>query len=90
MARENGEIAKFNVIGQRALVDLNHPDEGYCVYLYWNDDSTLAADNSYGLETTDVYYTYGVLTYMKFRFPVIENILRIPIFSRTNRMYYFG
>jgi hypothetical protein len=66
----------------------NNDDEGYCIYLFMDDNGPLAHSGN-GVETTDRYYTYGVLTYMKLRFPVVENVLKIPIFSRTNRMYYF-
>lgn len=61
---------------------------GYCVYLYWNDNSALSASG--GVAQTDIYYRYGVLTYMQMKFPVIESTLKIPIFSSTNRIYYFN
>lgn len=77
--------ATFKVEGQRVS---NNVNEGYCIYLFWNDVGAKAYDGN-GLATTDIYYTYGILTYMKMRFPVVENILKIPIFSRTNRMYCF-
>ena len=83
------EVQQFTVTGQRVLVNASDPkDEGYCIYLYENDNGTLSHDGNH-VETTDIYYTYGVLTFMRFRFPVIENMLAIPIFSRTNRIYYF-
>lgn len=62
---------------------------GYCIYLYDNDAGVLNAGGT-GLATTDVYYRYGVLTYMQLKFPVIESTIKIPIFSSTNRMYYFN
>ena len=34
------------------------------------------------------YYTYGVLTYMNLNLPII-NVIDIPVFSRTNRLYKF-
>ncbi len=63
-------------------------DEGYCIYLYDNDDNFLAHSGT-GPATSDIYYHYGVLTFMTLRFPVVEYFLRIPVFSRTNRMYKF-
>lgn len=86
-ASDNG-VKTFTITGRRVFVDGD--DEGYCVYLYWNDDSAISYGSNDVLETTDVYYSYGVLTYIRLRFPVVEYVLRIPIFSRTNRMYYFG
>ncbi len=61
---------------------------GYCIYEYDRDNNFISAGGS-GLEQTDNYTTYGVLTYIKFRFPVVEYFLRIPVFSRTNRLYCF-
>lgn len=81
-----GENVTFKVEGQHVG---NNDNEGYCIYLFWNDNGVKAYDG-HGLATTDIYYTYGILTYMKIRFPVVENVLKIPIFSRTNRMYHFG
>lgn len=61
---------------------------GYCIYEYQLDNNF--ESHGGGLETTDNYYTYGVLTYLQFKFPGVEYLLKIPIFSRTNRMYYYG
>lgn len=36
----------------------------------------------------NTYYSYGVLTYMKLDLPII-NILNIPVFTRTNKIYKF-
>jgi hypothetical protein len=86
----SSELSYNKVTGVRVLYsDSSDGQEGYCVYLYWNDNAAKAYRGN-TVETTDIYYTYGVLTYMRMRFPVVENVLRIPIFSRTNRMYYFG
>lgn len=61
---------------------------GYCIYEYQLDNNF--ASYGGGVESTDNYYTYGVLTYLQFKFPGLEYLLKIPIFSRTNRMYYYG
>ena len=34
------------------------------------------------------YYTYGVLTYMNLDLPIID-VIDLPVFSRTNRLYKF-
>lgn len=82
---ESGQVSNYRTTGE-----LVNEDElaGYCIYLYMNDNAALSKGG--GLATTDTYYTYGILTYMQLRFPVVESVLKIPIFSRTNRMYYFG
>lgn len=63
-------------------------DNGYCIYLYDQDNNF--ESHSGGLETTDNYYTYGVLTYIQFQMPGLQYLLKIPVFSRTNRMYHYG
>ena len=88
----DADLSNYIADGQR--VDDNYPDGdtskgvGYCVYLYWNDNNALSAGG--GIATTDVYYRYGVLTYMQMKFPVIESTIKIPIFSSTNRIYDFN
>lgn len=61
---------------------------GYCVYYFENDNNFDAKSGN--IETTDNYYMYGVLTYIQFKFPGFQYLLRIPVFSRTNRMYAFN
>lgn len=34
------------------------------------------------------FYTYGVLTYMRIDLPLVDQV-RVPIFTRTNRIYKF-
>lgn len=53
--------------------------EGYCVY-YNNNDYE---------KETDQYYSYRVTTIIKFQFPVIQNLLRLRVSSRTTRLYNF-
>ncbi len=48
----------------------------YCVYIETENPQK------------NTYYSYGVLTYMKLDLPII-NILNIPVFTRTNKIYKF-
>ena len=48
---------------------------GYCVYLC--------------TDTNEEYYYYRVRTNMMFNVPIINNLLDIPIYSNTNRLYDF-
>ena len=50
-------------------------ENGYCLYRF--DD----ANN---------YYSYGIITYMQFDIPVISNFLKIPIYSKTEKIYNFS
>lgn len=58
------------------LIDSLNENYRYCIYI----------DNLNPESGT--YYTYGVLTYMNLDLPII-NILNIPVFTRTNRIYKF-
>ena len=50
---------------------------GYCVYLCTDPDDSN-------------YYFYKIRTNMMLNIPIINNLLDIPIFSNTNRLYDFG
>lgn len=52
----------------------------YCIYIRPDTDSGRLEHNQY--------YTYGVLTYMTLDLPIVNQI-KIPIFTRTNRIYKF-
>jgi len=78
-------LDQYNLVGKKVSPD----GLGYCVYLFMNDGASLADSATGSFATTDVYYRYGVLTYMKFKFPLLENALKIPIFSSTDRIYCF-
>lgn len=78
------------------LIDTNGNDAnpadvnyGYCVYRYQNDTIYNAFDGS-GLATTDRYDSYEVLTFITFKFPVIQSLLKLRVSSRTSRIYYFS
>lgn len=36
------------------------------------------------------YYSYGILTYMDMEIPLIQQTLKIPVYSKTNKIYRFG
>ena len=47
----------------------------YCLY-YHNVDST--------------HYNYGVLTYIYMDLPVVGDLLKIPVYTTTSRIYHFN
>ncbi len=47
----------------------------YCVYYYQVDSR---------------HYNYGVLTYIYLDLPVIGRLLKIPVYTRTSRIYQFN
>ena len=54
-------------------------EDGYCVFLCREPGE----DNKW-------YYYYKISTNLMFNIPIINEILDIPIFSNTNRLYDFG
>ena len=55
--------------------------DGYCVYVCTEVEKTA--------DTCDVYYYYRIKTRMMINIPIINDLLEIPIYSNTNRMYNF-
>lgn len=54
---------------------------GYCIYEFIGNDSDADGQPDY--------YYYGITTYMMFDFPMI-NLLKIPVYNTTEKIYYFG
>lgn len=54
---------------------------GYCIYRYAKDDATSS--------DTDQYDSYEVTTVITFQFPVIQDLLKLRVSSRTRRIYNF-
>lgn len=73
--------------GDSEGVLLSSDSDGYCVYLYFNDNAAPTEDGK--KSTTDIYYTIGVATYMRINFPVIGQLIKLPIYSKTYNIYYF-
>lgn len=55
----------------------NRTSDGVCIYMFdkINENGT---------------YWYGVITYMDYDFPVIGNLIRIPVYTKTMTMHYMG
>lgn len=52
----------------------------YCVY-YFDRDTEDRKNN---------YYSYGVITYIKIDFPIVNLFIKIPLYSKSNRIYRFS
>ncbi len=64
--------------GQTAINATNNiTNDGVCIYMF---DKT----------KEDGTYWYGVLTYMSYDFPVVGNLIRIPVYTKTMTMHYLG
>lgn len=59
-----------------ATIKYSGQNNMYCIYYY-------PADNKR-------YYTYGVTTYLTFDFPIVKDVLRIPIYTKSNRIFKFN
>ena len=55
--------------------------DGYCVYMC----NEVVRENS----SCEVYYYYRIKTRMLINIPIVNDLLEIPIYSNTNRMYNF-
>ena len=59
--------------------------KGYCVYVCYEEDNKDASEKYNG-----EYYYYKIRTNMMITIPIIQDILDIPIYSNTNRLYNFS
>lgn len=58
----------------------NPSDYKYCIYLTTSDNA----------DGTNRYYSYGVVTYITLDFPFINVFLKMPVYSKSNRIYRFS
>ena len=61
----------------------NDSKDGYCIYLYW-DENPKSKHNG-----KNVYYSYGVVTYLKMEIPLIGRLVKLPVYSKTYNMYHY-
>lgn len=50
---------------------------GYCIYEFQNDGDVK-------------HYSYGILTYMTLDMPVVVDVLKLRVYSKTDRIYNFA
>lgn len=62
---------------------------GYCVYICEESEKKVNSNISSSGNNTTYYYYYKIKTNMMLNIPIINDILDIPIFSNTNRLYDF-
>jgi hypothetical protein len=80
-----------NVRGAKRLLKIEGSeqlsDNGYCIYVYENDNTYKTKTNK--VVKTDTYNSYEVTTIITFQFPIIQDVLKLRVSSRTNRIYDF-
>lgn len=81
ITKDGSYVARTREEAQNGVVKINYKDRGYCVYKY-DHDSEEGAD-------TDQYDSYEVVTIITFKFPVIEDLLKLRVSSRTRLIYNF-
>ena len=59
--------------------------KGYCIYMNDKDNNPEYGENV----KTDNYVSYEVTTIIRFQFPIIQDILKLRVSSRTHRIYDF-
>lgn len=62
--------------------------QGYCVYICYEEDSFSYDDTGKRIYTGEYYY-YKIRTNMMLSIPILNNIVDIPVYSNTNRLYNF-
>ena len=70
----NGNPDCPTVKGQEAITGLNFTYD-YCVYEF---------------KINDEYYNYGIRTYIYIELPIVRRIIKVPIYSETERLYKFN
>lgn len=64
--------------GKNAMDILTRDDTfEYCIYKFWTD------------ETEHNHYRYGVITFISFDFPFVDVVFNLPIYTKTDSMYFF-
>lgn len=62
---------------------------GYCVYACYEEDAWKDGNRLEGYYNGD-YYFYKIRTNMMINIPIVNDLMNIPIYSNTNRLYNFS
>lgn len=85
MSKGEGELAPY--FTKEGNLTIDYKNKGYCVYKYQNDVTDVDKDGN--KPETDQYDSYEVVTIITFKFPVIQDLLKLRVSSRTRRIYNF-
>jgi len=66
---------------------VNKSEDGYCIYRYWNENPKSTSGG--GKANTDIYYSFGVVSFMRMEIPLFGGMIKMPVYSRTYNIYYF-
>ena len=73
-SKNSTNYCKLIIAGNDAGAQHGYGDRNYCVYLCEEEE----------------YYYYKIRTNIMFNLPIVNELLNIPIYSDTNRLYDFG
>lgn len=76
---KDGAVKLDKAYNETTLSDYYY--QGYCIYLYENDTT----DGN----VNDKYDSYEITTVITFQFPIIQDVLKLRVSSRTRRIYDF-
>lgn len=66
-----------------------HSTYKYCIY-YKDVIANINYNNNLIRKNNNKYYSYGVLTYITMDFPFANIFIKIPIYTKSNRIFNFG
>lgn len=89
-----GYNAKSDTEIQRALINFGYrKGQGKCPEKYGTVVNHITKGDFdyclYEIKIDDKRYNYGVLTHMHMDIPIIGDKVRIPVFTKTDSIYYF-
>jgi hypothetical protein len=77
-----GQLLSIDDDGKVSLYDDGDKGyNGYCIYVYNNDTPDK--------KLSDIYDSYEVTTVITFQFPILQNILKMKVSSKTSNIYNF-
>lgn len=73
----------------KARLDADKGYSGYCVYRRRNDQPSSVDPNVDKAFYTDQYDVYEVVTIISFKFPVVQDLIKLRVSAKTDRIYNF-
>jgi len=80
----NDNVQNWNMNDAYSTGDRGY--SGYCVYRTRNDQINSDSDKAY---YTDQYDVYEVVTIISFKFPVVQDLIKLRVSAKTDRIYNF-
>ena len=92
----HNEKVKYSPNGLRIFMNKHNDIKLFCEYVYnknkelWETPlNVLKCIYRFDNDGSTDRFSYGVITFMTWDFPIINQVIKLPIFSKTDRMYKF-